>query len=158
MKIIYLFLFILCLTSCKNDQLEEAIKGTYYNNNYKLEIKIGFGAFMSPFGINENVPYNQAILYKWEEEHERFDLIGSEIEGPGYYEIDQGQWKIDDGNLILTFYNEEEGNKDWEYKIIPINFNPSASKDWHNMNASFILRGSEQNFFPALVSQGYHSK
>ncbi len=164
MKVIYLLMFVFLLISCKNDQLEEAIKGTYYNNNYKLKITIGVGARMSIVSgrIIENVPYNQVILYKWEEEHERFDLIGSEIEGPGYYEIDQGQWKIEDGILKLTLHTEEGDFIDWTFNIIPINFNSSASKDLHNINSSFILkgnlRGNEQKFFSELISQGYHSE
>jgi hypothetical protein len=157
MKIIYLFLFILFLTSCKNDQLENAIMGTYYNNNYKLVIEIGSGQFGSISGEIRERSYKRAILYKWEEEHENFLIIGSEIQGPDYYEIHSGQWAIEDGNLKLTFYNEDKF-QDMNFKVIPINFNSSAAKDWHNMNSSFILRGSEQNFFPALVSQGYHSE
>lgn len=89
----------------------------------------------------------KGILYKWEEEHENI-LIGSEIQGPGYYEIDDGQWEIEDGQLILKFHSEDGNFEDLNYQIIPINFNPSASKDYHNMHSSFILRGREQNFFP----------
>lgn len=162
MKFFYLFLFILFLTSCKNDQLENAIMGTYYNNNYKLVIEIGSGQFGSISGEIRERSYKRAILYKWEEEHENFLIIGSEIEGPGYYEIDQGQWKIEDGILKLTLHTEEGDFIDWTFNIIPINFNSSASKDLHNINSSFILkgnlRGNEQKFFSELISQGYHSE
>ena len=156
MKILYLFLSFFLLTGCKNDQLENAIRGTYYNNNYKLEITRGSGQFVSNYSKIEEKSYNRAILYKWEEEHENI-LIGSEIQGPGYYEIDDGQWEIEDGQLILKFHSEDGNFEDLNYQIIPINFNPSANKNWHNMHSYFILRGDKKNFFPESISQGHHS-
>jgi len=97
------------------------------------------------------------ILYKWEKEHENFLIIGSEIQGPGYYEIHDGQWEIEDGKLILKFHSEDENFEDLNYQIIPINFIHYANNDLQNMHSSFILRGREQNFFSESISQGYHS-
>lgn len=153
MKIIYPLLLFFLLTSCGDNLLEEAIKDTYYNNNYKLEISIGVGDFLSYSGRVQKKSFNKAKLYKWEEEHKTF----FKIEGPGYYEINSGQWEIEDGNLKLTFYDKEVDSKYWEFEIIPINFNPSANKNWHNIHSCFILRGDKHNFFPEKISKGYHS-
>ena len=153
MKILCPFLLFFLLTSCRNNQLEEAIKGTYYNNKYKLEISIGVGDFLSYSGRIQKKSFNEAKLYKWEEEHKTF----FKIEGPGYYEISDGRWEIESENLKLTFNDKDLNSKNWDFIIIPINFNPSANKNLHNMHSYFILRGREQNFFSESISQGYHS-
>lgn len=119
---IYFLLMLFILNSCKNDQLEKAIIGTYYNNYYKLEITIGSGEFGSISGKIQERTYNRAILYKWEDEHEEFLIIGSEMQGPDYYQIHDGQWSIEDGNLILTFYKDDKF-QDLSFQVIPINFN-----------------------------------
>jgi hypothetical protein len=153
MKFLYLFLLFFLLTGCKNDQLENAIRGTYYNNNYKLEISIGVGDFIGKSGGIQKKSFNEAKLYKWEEEHKTF----FKIEGPGYYEISGGRWEIENENLKLTFYDKDVDSKYWDFTIIPINFIHYANNDLQNMHSCFILRGREQNFFPESISQGYHS-
>lgn len=147
--ILHPFILSFFLAGCKNDQLEEAIKGTYYNNNYKLEIKEDLGDHIR----GGKSLFKTLTLYKWENEHDNF----SKIEGPGYYEISGGRWEIEDGNLKLTFDDKNLDSKFWNFKIIPINFNPSAYKNWHNMHSCFILRGDKQNFFPEKISKVYHS-
>jgi hypothetical protein len=131
--------------------LEKAIRGTYYNNNYKLEIEVKVAEDLIH---GRKRLFNSFTLSKWENEHESF----FENDVPDYYKVGSGEWKIENENLELRFSNDDVNFEDLNYQIIPINFDPSTSLDHFNWSASFILRGKEQNFFHESISQGDHSE